>query len=96
MTGASSEVPRGGRARWLVPGGVMAAVIVGVFAATMALRPVVSTVGIAVTAAWFAAMVLCGLAIHDRRAHSRIQMALMVTMALIAAALLLVIFLWPA
>jgi hypothetical protein len=81
------------RARWLIPGGLLAAILIVMFVATMSIDTPVASVGIVITAIWFTAMVVTGLATSAARAHSRLQFGIMLSMALVGAALLYVIFL---
>ncbi len=81
------------RARWLIPAGILAAILITMFVATMTIDAPVASVGVVVTAVWFAAMVVAAFAVRVPRVHSRLQFGLMLAMALVGSALLYVIFL---
>lgn len=81
------------RARWLIPGGALALILVVMFVTTASIDAPAATIGILITAIWFAAMIASAFAVRSPRVHSRVQFGLMLAMSLAGLGVLYVIFL---
>lgn len=81
------------RARWLIPGGLLAAILVVMFILTMPIHPGFAAAGIVSTLLWATALFVTSFASREPRAHSRTQAAIMLSMALVGVLLLYGVFL---
>jgi len=76
----------GSRRRWLIPGGAVAAVAVGLLVAALSLQLVVPVVGIVLIGGLYAAMLVCAWAIPPLPRRNAVLAWLFVSMAVAAAA----------
>lgn len=81
------------RARWLVPGAGLAAVLVGMLWATARIDERLAWIGIIIVGIWFTAMVGGAFVARVPRVHSRLQFGLMLAMGLTGLVVLAAIFL---
>jgi len=81
------------RRRWLVPGGVLAAVAIGMLAATLQLERALPMIGIILVVAIYLAMLIVAVAVHQPRRRDAAFAWLMVAMTLAALVVLALVVL---
>ena len=79
----------GRRHLWLVPGGLLAAIALGVLIAALRLTTAIPATGIVIIALLYAAMLACSLMVRPPRTRNRVLAALMGSIALAALVVLL-------
>jgi len=77
------------RRYWLVPGGVLAAVAVVIFALATSLNPPIGLTGIILTSAFYGAMLVCAMTVSSVRNRNLAFMWLMGAMSVSSTLLLL-------
>lgn len=89
---AQQALQTGRRRRWLIPGGLFAAVALALFLAAFSLQVVVPLIGVGLVIALYGAMVTVAITVADPRSRNRTMAWLMGTMAV--GSLVLAVVLW--
>ncbi|NQX37184.1 hypothetical protein [Herbiconiux sp. VKM Ac-2851] len=88
-----TALQQGRRRRWLIPGGILAAIILGLLAAALTLEVFIPTIGIIVAGALFVGMVIVSVAVPSPRLRNRVLAGLMGAMALSGLVVLVLLLL---
>lgn len=89
---AQRSLQEGGRRRWLIPGGIFAAICIALFIGMLQLQILVPTIALVLTASLFAAMVVVSLTVGQAPTRNRAMawlMGAMAVSALVCAALVM-------